>query len=145
MATWSILIVDDSSSARAQLRGWLEAKGVRVIEAENGQEGLWRAREEPVDFVFSDVHMPVMDGLRMIQELRKLPRYAGTPIFIYTSDAAVTRVAEGKKAGANAWITKPAQPELLWKAVEKALLGHTPTSGVRIPVPSDPMPNAGSK
>jgi len=144
MANWSILLVDDSSSARGQLRAAFEAKGARVIEAENGQEGLWRAREDQVDLIFSDVHMPVMDGLRMIQELRKMPRYAATPIFIYTSDASVTRVAEGKKAGANAWITKPIAPELLWKAVEKALFGHTPTSGIS-PAPSGTVPRAGSK
>jgi two-component system chemotaxis response regulator CheY len=121
---WTILIVDDSSLVRSQLRTALEAKGVRVIEAENGSEGLWRARENPVDLVVADVHMPVMDGIRMVEELRKLPEYATTPIFILTSDAATRRADEGKKAGANAWILKPVKTELLWKAIEKALFGR---------------------
>ncbi|MEO8900066.1 MAG: response regulator [Polyangiaceae bacterium] len=125
---WLILVVDDSATARAQLRVTLEAKGARVLEAENGREGLWRARSERVDMIFSDLHMPVMDGLHMIQELRKDAAYLTTPILVLTSDAAVTRAAEGKKAGANAWITKPINPELLWKAVEKALFGRQPAS-----------------
>jgi len=121
---WSILIVDDSSLVRSQLRAGLEAKGARVVEAENGREGLWRARESTVDLVIADIHMPVMDGIRMVEELRKLPEYATTPIFILTSDAAAQRADEGKRAGANAWILKPVKPDLLWKAIEKALFGR---------------------
>jgi two-component system, chemotaxis family, chemotaxis protein CheY len=121
---WSILIVDDSSLVRSQLRAGLEAKGARVVEAENGSEGLWRARENVVDLVIADIHMPVMDGIRMVEELRKLPEYATTPIFILTSDAAAQRADEGKKAGANAWILKPVKTDLLWKAIEKALFGR---------------------
>jgi two-component system, chemotaxis family, chemotaxis protein CheY len=118
---WSILIVDDSSLVRSQLRAALEAKGAHVVEAENGSEGLWRARENLVDLVIADIHMPVMDGIRMVEELRRLPEYATTPIFILTSDAASSRAEEGKKAGANAWILKPVKTDLLWKAIEKAL------------------------
>ncbi len=121
---WSILIVDDSSLVRSQIRAALEAKGAHVVEAENGSEGLWRARENLVDLVVADIHMPVMDGIKMVEELRKLPEYATTPIFILTSDAASTRAEEGKKAGANAWILKPVKAELLWKAIEKALFGR---------------------
>jgi two-component system chemotaxis response regulator CheY len=120
---WSILIADDSPTVRSQVRSVLENKGVRVIEAENGSEGLWRARENDLDLVLSDIHMPVMDGLRMIEELRKLPRYATTPIFVLTSDATGSRLEEGKHVGANAWLLKPIKPEALWKAIEKALLG----------------------
>lgn len=122
---WSILIVDDSSLIRSQLRAALEAKGARVVDAENGSEGLWRARENLVDLVVTDIHMPVMDGIKMVEELRKIAEYATTPIFVLTSDAASSRAEEGKKAGANAWILKPVKADLLWKAIEKALFGRT--------------------
>ena len=118
---WQILVVDDSFAVRAQLRAELEKRGARVIEAENGREGLWRARENQIDLVLVDVHMPIMDGLRMIEELRRIAEYAETPIFILTSDAAGSRVDEGKKVGANAWILKPVKADLLWKAIDKAL------------------------
>lgn len=120
--SWTILIVDDAHSIRTQLRVALEAKGVRVLEAENGSEGLWRAREHGIDLILTDVHMPVMDGVRMIQEVRKLSVYAHTPIFVLTSDATSSRVQEGRSAGANAWLLKPVNAEQLWKAIQKALL-----------------------
>ena len=119
--SWTILIVDDSHAARTQLRAPLEAKGVTVIEAENGREGLWRAKQKTLDLVVVDIHMPFMDGITMIRELRQLPGYETTPIFVLTADATSARIEEGRKAGANAWMLKPAQPELLWKSIEKAL------------------------
>jgi two-component system, chemotaxis family, chemotaxis protein CheY len=121
--SWSILLVDDSATARAVLRAVLLTKGVKVLEAENGKEGLWRTRTEKVDLIFTDVHMPVMDGLQMIREIRALPAHEKTPIFVLTSDGSGERALAGKNAGANAWIIKPVNPAILWKVVEKALLG----------------------
>lgn len=121
--SWVILVVDDSQSTRSLLRTAFEAKGARVLEADNGRDGLWRARSELVDLVVCDIHMPVMDGLAMIQELRKLPQYRTTPVFVLTSDPTLSRAAEGKKAGADAWVVKPVNPVTLWKAIEKTLFG----------------------
>lgn len=126
--TWTILVVDDSAMTRSQLRETFEARGAKVVQAENGREGLWRARAEPVDLVICDVHMPVMDGLQMVQELRKFPGYADVPVFVLTSDATVTRAAEGKRAGATAWVVKPVNPALMWKAIEKVLFGKQPNA-----------------
>jgi two-component system, chemotaxis family, chemotaxis protein CheY len=127
-----ILCVDDSLSVRTQVRAALEAHGVTVVEAGNGVEGLWQARQRSFDLVLVDVHMPIMDGLRMVQDLRKLPNYAQTPVFVLTSDAATSRIDEGKRVGANAWILKPFKPDMLWKAVERAVplgsLGNIPAS-----------------
>src|SRR6478735_2165924 len=123
MTSWSILLVDDSETFRAPLRAALAAKGIRVIEAENGKQGLTRARTEHVDLIFSDVHMPVMDGLQMVRELRVLREYATTPIFVLTSDASGIRAAEGKSAGATGWLVKPVRPEVVVKLVEKSLFG----------------------
>ena len=144
---WLILVVDDSVTTRSLLRSAFEAKGARVIEAENGREGLWRARAERVDLIVCDIHMPVMDGLEMIQELRKQPEYAKTPVFVLTSDATVSRAADGKKAGADAWVVKPVNPASLWKAVEKALSGKGsrlgPAAAAAAGVPGKP-PREGS-
>jgi two-component system chemotaxis response regulator CheY len=110
------------------VRAALEPHGVTVVEGSNGVEGLWQARQREFDLVLVDVHMPVMDGLQMVQELRKLPGYQDTPVFILTSDAAASRVEEGKRAGANAWMLKPFKPELLWKAVDRALFSRPKSS-----------------
>jgi two-component system, chemotaxis family, chemotaxis protein CheY len=129
--SWSILIVDDSYFVRSQLRSAFEAKGAKVIEAENGSEGLWRAREQAIDLIVVDIHMPVMDGVRMIQEVRKLDEHSATPIFVLTTDAAGSRVEEGKRAGATAWMLKPLNPELLWKGIEKVLGGGSAKNDAR--------------
>ena len=127
------------------MRAALEAKGARIVEAENGREGLWRAREHVVDLVVADIHMPVMDGIRMVEELRKLPEYSSTPIFVLTSDAATTRAEEGKRAGATAWILKPVKTDLLWKAIEKALFGRTPSASKQLSVAPSLPPTGNPK
>jgi two-component system, chemotaxis family, chemotaxis protein CheY len=143
--SWCILIVDDSALVRSQLRTALEAKGARVVEAENGYEALWRARENSIDLVIADIHMPVMDGIRLVEELRKRPEHATTPIFILTSDAATSRAEEGKRAGANAWILKPVKPDLLWKAIEKALFGRVGSAPTVQVAPVVPPSSSGNK
>jgi two-component system chemotaxis response regulator CheY len=126
---WSALIVDDSASLRSVLRALLESKGVTVIEAENGSEGLSMARERAVDVIVADIHMPVMDGVRMIREIRSLEQHRHTPILVLTTDAASGRLEEGRKAGATAWLIKPINPELLWSGIERVLQRQTRQPG----------------
>jgi two-component system, chemotaxis family, chemotaxis protein CheY len=121
MIGWSALIVDDSATLRTMLRTVFESKGVTVIEADNGSEGLSRAGEHPVDVILADIHMPVMDGVTMIRKIRALPQHTHTPIFVLSADATSSRLAEGRAAGATAWVIKATDPELLWNGIEKVL------------------------
>ena len=116
-----VLTVDDSSVARRQIREALEAAGVAVSEAAEGVEALWRAREQTFDMIITDIHMPAMDGLQLIRELRKSPGYERTPIYVLTSDGSRDRLVEGRAAGATAWIVKPANIPLLVNAVLDAV------------------------
>jgi two-component system, chemotaxis family, chemotaxis protein CheY len=116
-----VLTVDDSSVARRQLRNALEAVGIVVAEAGEGFEALRRAREQLFDLIITDIHMPSMDGLQLIRELRKSPGYERTPVYVLTSDGSRERLAEGRAAGATAWIVKPANIPLLVNAVRDAL------------------------
>jgi two-component system chemotaxis response regulator CheY len=113
-------MVDDSSTSRRQLRLALEKAGIFVAEASEGVEGLWRARQQAFDLVLTDIHMPTMDGLEFIRELRKNPGYEGTPIYVLTSDGSRDRLAEGRAAGATAWVIKPPNLPLLVDAIVKA-------------------------
>lgn len=65
-----ILVVDDDQAIRLLLRAMLERRGHAVVEAANGNEGLQYYRAAPTDLVITDIQMPVMDGLQMIQALR---------------------------------------------------------------------------
>jgi two-component system chemotaxis response regulator CheY len=116
-----VLTVDDSSVARRQIRDALEAAGVSVSEAAEGVEALWRARQQSFDMIITDIHMPAMDGLQLIRELRKSPGYERTPIYVLTSDGSRDRLVEGRAAGATAWIVKPANIPLLVNAVLDAV------------------------
>ena len=116
-----VLTVDDSSVARRQVREALEAVGISVSEAGEGVEALWRAREQRFDLVITDIHMPAMDGLEFIRELRRSSGYERTPVYVLTSDGSRDRLAEGRAAGATAWIVKPANMPLLVNAVLDAV------------------------
>jgi two-component system chemotaxis response regulator CheY len=112
-----VLVVDDSSVARRQLREAFEAAGIKVSEAAEGVEALWRAREQHFDLIITDIHMPAMDGLELIREVRKILGYERTPVYVLTSDGSRERLAEGRAAGATAWIVKPPNLPLLVNAV----------------------------
>jgi two-component system chemotaxis response regulator CheY len=116
-----VLMVDDSATSRRQLKLALEKAGISVTEASEGVEGLWRARELAFDLVLTDIHMPTMDGLEFIRELRKNPVYRDTPVYVLTSDGSRDRLAEGRAAGATAWVLKPPNVPLLVDAVQKAI------------------------
>ena len=117
----SVLVVDDSSAARRQLAQALQNAGLAVTEAAEGIEGLWRARARVFDLVVTDVHMPVMDGLQFLSELRKLPHYGDTPVFMLTSDCSKERLARGRELGATAWVIKPPTLPVLVERVRSAI------------------------
>jgi len=118
-----ILIVDDSDSVRTIARIALRERGYEVVEAANGQEALERlAAEDRVHLVISDVNMPGMDGITLLKEVRRDPKFKFTPVIMLTTEAGQDKKDEGRAAGAKAWITKPFQPQLLVDAVAKLIL-----------------------
>lgn len=102
-----ILVVDDSATTRKQLCPGLERAGMVVVEASDGSEALWRAREQEFDLILTDIHMPAMDGLAFVQRLRELPKHKSTPVVALTSDGSRERRDEGRKLGIRAWVLKP--------------------------------------
>lgn len=116
-----VLIVDDAAVTRLAIRRNLQNKGFFVHSASEGREGLWRLKSQPFDIILTDVHMPTMDGIEFIRELRKMPNYARVPVLVCTSDASRVRYEEGKAAGATAWLMKPVPTELLVKELHRAL------------------------
>lgn len=117
----TILVVDDSATVRQQLRSFLEALGLEVIEAEDGAQGVSRAGEQQFDMLIVDVNMPIMNGIEMVGRVRQLASYQVTPILMLTTECAKSVMARGREAGATAWMLKPLKPELLLKGVKKVL------------------------
>lgn len=121
--TKTILSVDDSASVLQMVKLTLASAGYQVVQANNGADGLAKARNAPVDMVLTDLNMPVMDGLSLIRELRKLPSFKGVPIVFLTTESDAGMKAQAKAAGATGWITKPFQQEQLVAVVRKVLGG----------------------
>ncbi len=117
----TVLSVDDSASVRQMVKLTLTGAGYEVIQANDGAEGLAKARGQAVDMVLTDVNMPVMNGLALIRELRQLPSYKGVPIIFLTTESDEALKREAKAAGATGWITKPFQQEQLVAVVKKVL------------------------
>jgi two-component system chemotaxis response regulator CheY len=119
--TASILTVDDSASVRVAIKIALTSAGYTVDEAADGAEGLRKASGAKFDLIVTDLNMPVMDGLTMIERIRKVPALAGLPIIFLTTESAADMKQRAKAAGATGWITKPFQPDNLIKIVKKVL------------------------
>jgi len=116
-----ILAVDDSASMRQMVNFTLTGAGYQVKDAADGKQGLDLAKAEQFDVIVSDVNMPVMDGITMIAEIRKLPQYKRVPILMLTTESSSDKKMAGKQAGATGWIVKPFNPEQLLKTIARVV------------------------
>lgn len=117
-----LLIVDDSTMLRDMLSYALNEGGYTdVVEAIDGVEGLQKAKSTTFDLIITDVNMPNMDGLSLVEELRALPEYEKCPILVLTTERSDEMKTKGKAAGATGWIVKPFVPDQLLKAVNIVL------------------------
>ena len=121
VAPKKILVVDDNEIVIKTITLKLQGAGYQVVQASDGAEGLAKARASTVNLVITDLNMPVMNGLGLIRELRKLSAYKGVPIIFLTTESDAGLKQEAKAAGATAWITKPFQQEQLVGVVRKVL------------------------
>ena len=117
----TILAVDDSASIRQMVSFTLKSAGYDVIEAVDGVEGLDKAKAKTVNLVLTDQNMPRMDGLTLIETLRKLPQYASTPILMLTTEFSDAMQTQGRAAGATGWLVKPFDPQKLIEVVRKVI------------------------
>jgi two-component system chemotaxis response regulator CheY len=101
------MIVDDSNTMRQMVGFTLREAGYNVDEGCDGMEALRLLEERQVDLVITDVNMPVMDGITLVRELRKLPNYRFVPILILTTESGEDMKQKGRQAGATGWIVKP--------------------------------------
>ncbi|MCP4472823.1 MAG: response regulator [Gammaproteobacteria bacterium] len=118
----TILIVDDSSSVRTVVKAALMGAGYSVIEGVDGKDGISKLSGQKIHLIISDVNMPNMNGIEMVKEIKQMPDYKFTPICMLTTESEESKMAEGKAAGAKAWIVKPFQPPKLLDAVSKLVL-----------------------
>jgi two-component system chemotaxis response regulator CheY len=116
-----VLVVDDSNSIRDMVSFTLKSAGYETVEAKDGQDGLNKAKGAAIDLVISDVNMPIMDGITLCQELRKLPSFKFTPILMLTTESSGDMKMRGKAAGATGWLVKPFNPEKLLATIKRVV------------------------
>lgn len=116
-----ILIVDDSESIRDIVTFTLENEGHSVLVGVDGIDAQKHLNGQEIDLIITDLHMPEMDGIGLIKEVRKMDAYSRVPILFLTTESQNAKKMEAKDAGATGWIIKPFVPEKLIAAINKVI------------------------
>jgi CheY-like chemotaxis protein len=116
-----VLVVDDYPDAREMYAEYLQFSGFDVIEAGNGMEAIARAADSAPDIILMDLSLPVMDGWEATRRLKADKNTADIPIVALTGHALAGILEGAKKAGCDAFVTKPCLPEDLVKEIRKVL------------------------
>ncbi|WP_028579976.1 response regulator [Desulfogranum japonicum] len=117
----TILSVDDSASIRQMVSMTLKKAGYDVIEAVDGMDGLAKTKGREIHMIITDLNMPKMDGITLIQKVRTDPKLKFIPIIMLTTESQAEKKQQGKSAGATGWIVKPFKPDQLLGVVKKVL------------------------
>ncbi|QWV94186.1 response regulator [Geomonas oryzisoli] len=122
MSDYNVLIVEDSPTMRQLIAFALKRiRGVRIVEANDGVDGLKKLSSERFDLILTDINMPIMDGLKLVSLVRNDANYKAIPIVVITTEGAQEDRERALALGANDYITKPIQPTKILD-VAKALL-----------------------
>ena len=107
-----ILIVDDSSTVRDEVSSFLKKNGFDVISANDGKDGLNKLKaDSAIKLILSDVNMPNMDGLTMVEKIRNELGNKTVNVIMLTTESSPSMKARGKSAGVMGWIVKPFKGE----------------------------------
>ena len=118
--SFNVMIVDDSGAMRAVIKKVITLSGFKIstcVEAANGREALEKLRENWVDVIISDLNMPEMNGLELLQSLNQDPLYQSIPTIIVSMEGSIERMKEALNRGAKGFIKKPFQPEDIRKVL----------------------------
>lgn len=122
MSEYNVLIVEDSPTMRQLIAFALKRiRGVRIVEANDGVDGLKKLSSGRFDLILTDINMPIMDGLKLVSLIRNDANYKMIPIVVITTEGAQQDRERALALGANEYITKPIQPAKILE-VAKTLL-----------------------
>jgi len=116
-----ILLVDDEKDLVETLSFRLEANGFEVLISHDGQEGLEKARNDNPDLIILDLMLPRLDGYKVCRMLKFDEKYKNIPIIMFTARAQEADKRMGQEVGADAYITKPFEPQVLLGKIKELL------------------------
>ena len=117
----TILVVDDSRTARQYHAAILTSSGYSVVLASEGSEALEKLLLHNVDLILTDLNMEGMDGLELISRARAIDNYRSVPIAVVSTDRDEAERTKGLRAGANLFVAKPCEPKQLLRYVAMML------------------------
>lgn len=115
-----VLLVEDNEDFRSYLRDYLR-QYYKVLEASNGKEGWQKALANHPQLIVSDISMPQMDGIELVQKLKADKRTAHIPVILLTAQTAEEQEIAGLETGANDYITKPFNTDVLHVKIRNLL------------------------
>lgn len=119
----SILLVEDSATTRALIRAVIEEMGdFTTVEAASGFEALKLLPTEEFSLVITDVNMPDINGLELINFIKNNPRYSHIPLVIVSTERSEEDQKKGIALGAMAYITKPFKAHELQEVIRQAIM-----------------------
>jgi two-component system chemotaxis response regulator CheY len=121
---FDVMIVDDSPAMRGFVRRVLELSGIPIgtcLAAGNGQQALDLLRRQCVDFILTDINMPIMDGEQFVRVLDSDEALRSIPVVVVSTDSTENRVQRLLTLGARGYVTKPFLPETLREEIERVL------------------------
>jgi two-component system chemotaxis response regulator CheY len=120
-----ILIVEDSATMRSLIVSCLEELGepVKITEASSGFEALRYLPRDEFDLVVTDINMPDINGLELVSFVKNNEKYRGIPLVIVSTEGSDRDRDKGLELGADAYLVKPFDPELLRQVVRDLLAG----------------------
>tara|TARA_B100000809_G_C14857191_1_gene430534 strand:- start:24 stop:398 length:375 start_codon:yes stop_codon:yes gene_type:complete len=116
-----ILVIEDTQIIRENLSLILSFEGMQVIAAADGQEGIDKAKEHLPDLILCDIMMPKKNGFEVFDEIKTDNAFKNTPFLFLTAKATFDDIEEGMKVGAEDYITKPFNIDLLIKTIKNRL------------------------
>lgn len=115
-----ILVVDDSSAVRDEVASFLRGNGLDVATAVDGRDGLARLKADAgIRLVISDVNMPNMDGLTMVEKMRGELANKTVNVVMLTTESSPAMKDRGKAAGVKGWIVKPFKGAAVLEGLKK--------------------------
>jgi len=115
-----VFLVDDSPTMLASMAGMLGQAGLAVERAVSAEAALVRlAASPPLRLIITDYHMPGMNGVELIREIRKLPAYRFLPILVLTTESEQGKRDMARAAGATGWLVKPVAADKLLQVLQQ--------------------------
>ena len=122
MTSYNVLVVEDSPTMRQLIVFALKRiHGFKIVEANDGVDGLKKLSAQKFDLILTDINMPIMDGLKLVSMVRNDPNYKDTPIIVITTEGATEDRERALALGANEYITKPIQTMKILDTVKKLM------------------------